>query len=141
MILEMLALKGLVALGKAAIATKTAGPVFWGIKASTATFGAAQTAGAVFAVGIVAGGVCWTVDRINNLKDGLDNLSKGNNMKAAYHFGSLAISANLDVDLLPDAVHKYMINSGFASASAEQARREIIGIEDKIIQAMNTRSR
>lgn len=103
MVTEFLIVKGLVALGHIAATHMTAGTAAALIHAAAGmTIG--QLATTVVAAGFVTGCVTWTSDRINNLKKGASAISNGNYGEAIKEFGSLAISSNVGVDMLPDAV-------------------------------------
>lgn len=103
MISEVLVVKGLVALGHFATAHMTAGAAA-ALMHAAAGMTIGQLITATVTAGFVAGCVTWTADRINNLKKGAYAISKGNYGEALKEFGSLAISSNLEVDMLPDAV-------------------------------------
>lgn len=75
----------------------------------------AQIAAATVAAGFTAGCVVWTVDRINNLKNGVQAIAEGKTRKAVWEFGQLALSADLDVKLMPDAIVGALQKIGLAT--------------------------
>ena len=103
MVVEILIAKGLVALGHLAAAHMTAGTAA-AIVHAVAGMTIGQLATATVTAGFVAGCVTWTADRIKNVKNGALAISNGNYREAIKEFGSLAISSNIGVDMLPDAV-------------------------------------
>lgn len=103
MIAGALVIKGLIAIGHFAAAHASAATI-GAVAHAAAGMSIAQLVTATVGVGFVAGCVTWTADRIKNVQNGIKAVSEGNVLAAIKEFGSLAISADVDIKLLPDAV-------------------------------------
>lgn len=103
MITEALVVKGLVAIGHFAATHLTAGAAAH-LAHVAAGMTLSQLIGTTVTAGFVAGCVTWTQERINNVKNGIEAIENGNYWTAVKEFGSLAISADVSADLLPDKV-------------------------------------
>jgi len=138
-IVEGLILKGLIGLGKI-IATKGLA-VKVGVIATKAiaTYGIGATIGTACTVGLVAGGIFWTRDRINNLERGIKALENGDNWEAVKNFGQLAINSNLDVVDLPDAVHDCLIKSKFTYEHADVISDAVRKLESDIVDYVKSK--
>lgn len=103
MIAEVLVIKGLAAICHWAAAHATAGVI-----AHAAHVVAGMTIGQLVTTtvtaGFIAGCVTWTADRIDNVKNGVSAISKGNYTKAIKEFASFALSSGVGVDMLPDTI-------------------------------------
>lgn len=130
-VLEALALKGLIVIGKA-IATKAA--VAKGAVAIYHAVGLANAIAAASVVGVVVGGIYWTKERVDNLLNGLKALDDGDISKAAINLGRLAISSDIEVKMLPDAVHDYLIKARVPEEKAQEVSKVVSGMEDKIVE-------
>lgn len=118
MVPELIVCKGLYFLGHYAIAH--ASTLFTAHAVHTVAYAVthatvAQIAAATVAAGFTAGCVVWTVDRINNLKNGVQAIAEGKTRKAVWEFGQLALSADLDVKLMPDAIVGALQKLGLAT--------------------------
>lgn len=131
-ILEALFFKGAAVIAKAiaakGLAAKT-GVLAW--KAISA-YGLSATLSTAFVVGVVVGGIYWTKDRVNNLRNGLKALEDGDMKKAAINLGMLVISSDIEVKMLPDAVHDYLVKVRIPENRAQEVAKVIRGMEDSI---------
>lgn len=143
-IVEALVLKGLFVAGKfllskavigktAIIATKAIGTKI------LAAYSIAQIASAVMLVGLVVGGVAWTKERVENLKNGVQALSDGEYLKAIRNFGELALSANLSVEMLPDAVNDALLKINVSPEKASNVANWIRNNENGIVNYIKNR--
>lgn len=105
MIVEYIIAKGAVALVHWGATHLTAAAAAH-IAHTVAAMSVAQFVSTTVSACFVAGCIQWTGDRINNLKHGVQAVSDGNYKKAVVEFGNIALSADLDVNLLPDSVEK-----------------------------------
>lgn len=99
------------------------------LRKSLTTAGIVATAKIVAIVGIVAGSILWTWDRVNNLIDGFEAVENGDINQAVTKFGLLAISTGIGVHALPDAVHTYLLNAGLSDKQAHVAAMTIKSLE------------
>lgn len=137
-ILEALIVNGLIVTGKfilsKAVIAKTA-VVATKVVATKmlAAYSIAQIASAVMLVGLVVGGVVWTKERVENLKNGVQALADGEYWKATKNFGELAWSANLHVNMLPDAVNDALLKIKVSPEKAANVANWIRNNENGII--------
>lgn len=133
MIVEVLVGKGLVAIVHFATAHMTAG-----VAASLMHAAAGMTIGQLFTAtvtaGFVAGCVTWTAERINNVKNGANAICLGNYGEALKEFGSLAISLNIEVNMLPDAVEAALEKMHLNSDETKKVTNWIRNNETEIIK-------
>jgi len=138
-IIEGLIIKGLIGLGKI-IATKgLAVKVAVIASKAIATYGIGATIGTACTVGLVAGGIFWTRDRINNLEKGIKALENGDNWEAVKNFGQIAINSNLNVIDLPDAIHDCLIESKFTSEHADVVSNAVRKLESEIVDYVKSK--
>jgi hypothetical protein len=133
-ILEALAIKGLVVIGKA-IAAKglaaKAGVLAWKL---ISAYGLSATISTAFVVGVVVGGIYWTKERVANLRDGIKALEDGDINEAAINLARLAISSNAEINMLPDAVHDYLVKIRVSEEQAQDVAKAIRGMENEIVE-------
>ena len=103
MIVETLIVKGLVVLGHMAATHLTAGGAAALIH-TAAGMSLSQLATATITAGFVTGCITWTGDRIKNVQNGVKAINEGRTFTAIKEFGQFALSAGVDVDLLPDTI-------------------------------------
>lgn len=131
-VLEYLAVKGLMVIGKA-IAAKglaaKAGLLLWKM---VGAYGLSATIGNTLLIGVVVGGIYWTKDRVDNLSNGLKAIEDGDIKKAVLNFGQLAISSNIEVEMLPDAVHDYLLKINVSEEKASAVAKVVSSLETNI---------
>ena len=145
---EFLIVKGLIGLGKFIAAKGLVGPVTCAMTKLISTYGLSTVIGGTLVVGFTAGGIYWTLDRVNNLKKGIQALESGDARNAVRHFGRLALSANVSPQLLPDVVHDYLVHINVSEDKAEtvgerncQFRKQDFGSSETIrINIMSIKS-
>lgn len=131
-ILEILAGKGLIALYHLIVAEGSAVAVSHAAVALIGQVGLGTFLSGTFIVGVVAGGIVWTKERVDNLINGISALQKGDVEKAIKNFGQLVISGNLDIDDLPDAAHDYLIRAHLSETKATDVAKIIKSMESDI---------
>lgn len=91
-----------------------------------------QIAAAAVTTSLAAGCVLWTVDRVNNIKNGINAFENGKYLKAIKEFGLFLNSTNLDIKFLPDAISdnldKFNLNSDKAKAVTNFIRNNEVSI-------------
>ncbi|MCX7747079.1 MAG: hypothetical protein N2645_09345 [Clostridia bacterium] len=132
MILEGLALKGLIVLGKYIVSHGLMAKVGILLSKYVIAHGVAATISAVVAAGTMVGLITWTGERIKMLSDGVEALSNGDVKKAAKSFGRLAISTNLNVHSLADQVHQCVLEKGISLTDSQNIKDAILCIKDDI---------
>lgn len=119
MITEVLIVKGLIAIGHFVAAHATAGTIATAAHA-VAGMSLAQIATATITAGFVAGCITWTGDRIKNVQNGIKAINDGNSWTAVKEFGSLALSADIDIVMLPDTVKAGLEKMNLDSKAAHE---------------------
>jgi hypothetical protein len=136
MFLESLIVKGIIVMAKAIVAKGATAKVGLVLYKSITTYGLTQTLGSVAAVGLVVGGITWTVERVNNLTAGIKALENNDATEAVCQFGRLALSLNVHVQVLPDAVHDYLVQAHVSEEHAKDVANIIRNLEEPIARAM-----
>lgn len=132
-VFEFLAAKGIAVIAKIIAAKGMGATVAHSLLQSIQTYGLSQVLGTSMAVGAVVGGVAWTADRVNNVRKGIKGLEEGNLKKAVKNFGELAINSHIDVQMLPDAVHDFLVNVAKVSDKKATVVAQVVeGLEDEI---------
>lgn len=131
MITEVVVVKGLIAIGHYAATHMTAGVAAHLIHVA-AGMTIPQLLGATVTAGFVAGCVTWTQDRINNVKNGIAAIDKGNYWTAIKEFGLLAISADISADMLPDKVDAVLEKLNLSRDETQKITRWVRNHEDDI---------
>lgn len=90
-------------------------------------------------VGLVVGGVVWTKERVDNLKNGVQALADGEYWKAIKNFGELAWSANLQVSMLPDVVNDALLKIKVSPEKATNVANWIRNNENGIIDYVRSK--
>jgi len=131
MITEALVVKGLMAIGHFAATHMTAG-VAAHLAHVAAGMTISQLIGTTVTAGFVAGCITWTQDRINNVKNGIAAIDNGNYWTAVKEFGSLAISADVSADMLPDKVDAVLEKLNLNREETKKVTRWVRNHEDDI---------
>jgi hypothetical protein len=80
----------------------------------------------------MAGGVLWTRDLVDTLFDGYKAIKEDDVATAVRKFAKVAISAHIGADLLPDAVHDYLLKANHSEERARRAANTIKALESPI---------
>lgn len=104
MILEALVIKGVCGLVHWGV-SHASGAVVAHLAHAATSMTVQQIATTVAVTGFVAGGVMWTVERIDNIRNAALALENGQYKKAAKEIGMFLLLTNLDIKLLPDAIN------------------------------------
>lgn len=131
MILELLVIKGACGLAHWGIA-HVSGAIAAHAAQTVASMTLQQIAAAAVTTSLAAGCVLWTVDRVNNIKNGINAFENGKYLKAIKEFGLFLNSTNLDIKFLPDAISdnldKFNLNSDKAKAVTNFIRNNEVSI-------------
>jgi len=122
----------LIAIGKAIAAHGAAAKVGYVLVKSVSAYGLSATVGGVLTVGVVAGGVLWARDRVDNLRLAFAALERDNVGEAVTQFANLAISIGGTVDALPHAVHDYLVTIKAGQEKAQAVSELLTGLKDDI---------
>lgn len=140
MLIEVLAAKGVLAIGKliagkAVLAKATA----IAAKLAVSHYGLGTVLSTAFTVGVVAGGLVWTKERVESLFYALSALQDGDYGRAVTKFAQLANALDVDVACLPDVVEQYLLKIRVSSDQASAIAETIANYEPEIAQELAVR--
>ncbi len=140
MLIEVLAAKGVLAIGKliagkAVLAKATA----IAAKLAISHYGLGTVLSTTFTVGVVAGGLVWTKERVEDLFAALSALQDGNYSRAITKFAQLANVLGVDVTCLPDLVEQYLLKIRVSADQASAIAETIANYEPEIAQELAAR--